>query len=63
MFSLYTDVVLFFFLFFSNLRWRSINPLWFMFYRSRLTDFKEKMGGGGSVNRLAKLVKLTQVIE
>ena len=61
---LYTDVVLFFFSFFSKtsaslrakracenergaraLRWRSINPLQFIFYHARSTDFKEKIEG------------------
>ena len=52
--SLYTDVALFFSSFFSKtsaseanprtlLRWRSINPLWFIFYHPSSTDFEEKM--------------------
>ena len=62
--SLYTDVVLFLFSFFSKhrrarqqskrartfptttpLRWRSINPLRFIFYHPRSTDFEEKIDG------------------
>ena len=34
------------------LRWRSINPLWFIFYHPRSTDFEEKIESRGSVIRL-----------
>ena len=54
--SLYTDVALFYFPFFSKtsaseasartpLRRRSINPLWFIFYHPRSKNFEEKMEG------------------
>ena len=47
-------------LFFSSptptpLRWRSINPLRFIFHHARSTDVEEKIGG--SVNRLKKVDK------
>ena len=29
----------------TPLRWRSINPTWFIFYHARSTDFEEKIEG------------------
>ena len=44
--SLYTDVALFFFPFFSKTSAsEAINPLWFIFYHPRSTNFEEKMEG------------------
>ena len=45
LFSLYTDVVLFFFSFYSETSASNKSPMAFIFYHARSTNFEEKIEG------------------